>query len=275
MRFLGTRAEGDVVILGVPFDETASYKPGTRFAPIEVRKVSDAIETYSPYMDMDIEECSVADFGDVELPFGNRERSLALIEERLLELLGMGKRVLVIGGEHLVSYPVVKAHTKFFKNLLFVHVDAHTDARDTYLGEKLSHATVIRRIYELGVDICQIGVRSGLKEEFQFGREHYLLFHPFDLNVLDELRRVAWGRPVYLSLDVDVLDPSFCPGVGTPEPGGVSYKELLTFLTGFKGLQIVGADMVELSPLWDPTGNTAVLGAALVRELVLLLASSL
>ncbi|BAT71340.1 agmatinase [Thermosulfidibacter takaii ABI70S6] len=272
MRFLGTKSDGDVVLFGVPFDETVSYKPGTRFAPVEIRKVSDAIETYSPYLDLDIEECPIGDVGDMELPLGNRELSLRMIEEKIDDLLAKGKRVLSIGGEHLITYALIKAYKRYYENLVLVQLDAHTDSRDTYLGEKLSHATTVRRIYELGIDVCQIGVRSGLREEFVFARENYMLHHPFNLNI--DLRGIVGGRPVYITLDIDVLDPSVCQGLGTPEPGGVTYRELVGFLSKLKGVNIVGADLVELSPLWDPTGNSAVVGASLVRELSLLLAFS-
>ena len=274
MRFLGTRADGKVVILGVPFEETVSFRPGTRFAPVEVRKVSDGIETYSPYLDMDIEEESIGDIGDLELPIGNREKGLALIKDEVERLLGKGKRVLCVGGEHLLSLAAVEAYAGFYSNLVVLHVDAHTDARDTYLGEKLSHATVMRRVRELGVDVCQVGVRSGLREEFDYCRENFLFFHPFGLQRADKIRKLVSDRPVYLSLDVDVLDPAFCPGVGTPEPGGVSYRELVNFLASLKGLNLVGADVVELCPERDPAGNSAVVGASILREVMLLMSLS-
>ncbi len=271
MKFIGTDDKGKVVLLGVPLDVTVSYRPGTRFAPLEVRKVSNAIETYSPYLDMDLEDVPVADVGDLELPFGNLERSFSIISKRIQLLLNENKKVLSFGGEHLLSLPVIKTYKKIYEDLVFVHIDAHTDSRDVYLGEKLSHACVLRRIWEEGVDIVQIGARSGLKSEFEFLKKHAIFFSPFKLSsdFLDELKE----RPVYLSLDVDVLDPAFCPGVGTPEPAGASVKELLDFICAFKGLNIVGADIVELSPLSDPSGNSAIVGALLVRELLLLLST--
>ncbi len=274
MRFLGTKADGKVVILGVPFEETVSFRPGTRFAPVEVRKVSDGIETYSPYLNMDIEEESIGDLGDLELPIGNREKGLVLIKKEIEKLLGEGRKVLSIGGEHLLSLAAVEAYAGSYSNLVVLHIDAHTDARGTYLGERLSHATVMRRVRELGVDVCQVGVRSGLREEFGYCREKFLFFHPFSLPCVDDIKKLVSDRPVYLSLDVDVLDPAFCPGVGTPEPGGVSYRELVNFLASLKGLDLVGADVVELCPERDPSGNSAVVGASILREVMLLLSLS-
>ncbi len=271
MRFLGTKERGRVVIWGVPLEETVSFRPGTRFAPVEVRKVSDGIETYSPYLDMDLEEVEIADVGDIELPFGNRDGALRMIEDRARDLLDTGVKLLSVGGEHLITLPIVKAHLDKYRGLVVVHVDAHTDLRDSYLGERLSHATVMRRVYELGVDVCHLGVRSGLREEFRFAKEHALFFSPFSLKEASKLKDVVGNRPVYLTLDVDVLDPAFCPGVGTPEPGGVGYRDLLDFFREIKGLNLVGADVVELSPGLDPSGNSSVVVASIVRELALIL----
>ncbi len=273
MRFIGTRDKGDVVLVGMPLDLTVSYRPGTRFAPLEVRKASDAIETYSPYLDADLEEFAIGDAGDVELPFGNLERSFSSIKAELRSLLDSGKRVLVLGGEHLLSFPVVQVYKEFYDELVFVHVDAHTDSREEYLGERLSHACVLKRVWEENVEIVQVGARSGLKSEFLFLEKKALFFSPFELS-LDFLSRIG-KKPVYLSLDVDVLDPAFCPGVGTPEAGGVSVRELLKFLSALRKLNIVGADIVELSPLSDVSGNSSVLGALLVREVLLLLSLGL
>ena len=272
MRFLGTKDQGKVAILGVPLEATVSFRPGTRFAPIEIRKASDGIETYSPYMDADLEELSVADLGDVELPLGNLAGSLRLIRERTAEVISKRMRLLAIGGEHLATLPLVEAHAEFYgRDLAVVHIDAHTDTRDTYLGERLSHATVMRRVAELGLDVCQLGVRSGLRQEFEYSKENFLFFHPFALPDPGDLKRLLGDRPVYLTLDIDVLDPAYCPGLGTPEPGGVSYRELVDFLVGLRGLRLVGCDLVELCPIVDPTGNSAVVGASLVRELAILL----
>jgi len=272
VRFIGTKEDGRVVVLGVPLDVTTSFRPGTRFAPSEVRRISfDAIESYSPYLDADIEECDVGDLGDLELPFGNVTGALDIIEREVSRLLERGKRVVCFGGEHLLSLAAVKAHLDVYPDIVVLHVDAHTDLRDEYLGERLSHATVLRRIVDLGADFCQVGVRSGTREEFAFASDRALFFHPFSLPDAGRLSEVLGGRPVYLSLDVDVLDPSCCPGVGTPEPGGVMYSELVGFLAGLSGLNLVGADVVELCPLVDSTGNSAVVGASLLREVILLL----
>ncbi len=272
MRFLGTKSKGDVVLLGVPMDCTVSYRPGTRFAPLEIRKSSEAIESYSPYLDMDLEQESIWDAGDLELPFGNAESSLVRIEEAICNFLSLGRRILSIGGEHLLSLGVIRAFKRFYPDVLFIHIDAHTDSRDHYLGEKLSHACVIRRIREEGVDIVQLCARSGLKSEFEYLKKESLFFSPFSLS-LDFIENVT-ERPLYVSIDIDVLDPAFCPGVGTPEPGGIEVKELIRFISNMRNYNIVGADLVELSPLVDPSGNSSVVAALIVRELLLLLSLS-
>ena len=270
MRFLGTKDKGNILLVGVPLDLTVSYRPGTRFAPVEIRKSSDAIETYSPYLEMDLEEEKIADIGDIELSFGELQQNLSKIEKSI-ETLVQGNRALFIGGEHLISYPILRVLSEKYSNLIVVHIDAHLDMRDEYLGERFSHATVMRRISELGVDILHIGIRSGTKEEFQIASRNSLFFHPFSLTDINDIIK---GKPIYISLDIDVLDPAFCPGVGTPEPGGITYKELITFLSSLKGQNIIGADVVELCPSADPTGNSAVVAASIVREMLLLLANS-
>jgi len=269
MRFLGTKRRGSILLIGVPLDQTVSYRPGTRFAPMEIRKASDAIETYSPYLKMDLEEEEIADAGDIELSYGRLEYNLSKIEKRAEMLLN--NRALFIGGEHLISYPIIKALSKKYSDLIVVHIDAHLDLRNEYLGQKLPHATVMRRISELGVGILHIGIRSGTKEEFQFASENATLLHKFSLT---DIRSLIKNNPIYISIDLDVLDPAFCPGVGTPEPGGISYRELVNFLTSLTEQNIVGADLVELCPLADPTGNSSVVAASLVREMLLLLANS-
>ena len=276
--FIGFEApfkDATIALFGAPFDGTTSFRPGTRFAPSSIRPDSYGLETYSPYLDLDLEDYALTDLGDIDLPFGNTKKALDLIEDTTKQLLTANKKTLMVGGEHLVTLPVVKAYAKRYPELCLIHLDAHTDLREEYLGETLSHATVIRHAWEyLGDDhIFQLGIRSGMKSEFEWAKQHTHLY-PFDLSHLDEVLAHIGTRPVYLTIDLDVLDPSIFPGTGTPEPGGVTMKELLNALVQMKGLNLVGADVVELSPHYDTSGVSTAVACKVIREVALLLASS-
>lgn len=260
--------EADIIFFGAPYDGTCSFRPGSRFAPNAVREVSDGIETFSPSQYEDLEDMKVSDVGDVEFAFGNREEILSKINKTALKYTEMDKKLLMIGGEHLVTLPVFEAVYKKHPDVFLIHFDAHADMRDDYLGEKLSHATVIRRISDIiGFDkIFQFGIRSGTKEEFLLMTEKNTLNRNFD-----EIRKIIGDSPVYLTIDMDVLDPSIFPGTGTPEPGGMTYSELLSKLLNLKGLNIVAADLVELAPHYDNSGVSTQTAAVLCREVMFLL----
>ena len=264
--------EAGIVIFGAPFDGTTSYRPGTRFAPSAIRSESDGIETYSPYQDKDLEDYAIFDSGDLILPFGQPSKALALIEKRTKEILEDDKRPLMIGGEHLVTLGVARAIIKKYPDVVFIHFDAHTDLREDYLGEQLSHATVIRRIWDLVGDgrIYQFGIRSGERSEWQFAKTHTDLT-PFTLEGLDEVIESLKGKPVYFTLDLDILDPSVFPGTGTPEAGGVTYKELQLAREKLGALNIVGADMNELSPHYDHSGLSTAVACKVLREMLLMM----
>lgn len=277
-KFIGfdeTFDDSDVILFGAPFDGTTSFRPGTRFAPSVIRPDSYGLETYSPYLDLDLEDFPLCDIGDTDLPFGNTPAALDLIGETATTIIKAHKKPLMIGGEHLVTLPVVKALTEKYPDLHILHFDAHTDLREDYLGETLSHASVIRRSWEIVGDghIYQFGIRSGLKAEFEWAKTHTHLqrFNTDGLkDVIDQLK----GKPVYLTIDLDVLDPSVFPGTGTPEPGGITMKELLSALELIKVLPLVGADVVELSPHYDASGISNAAACKVIREVALLLASS-
>lgn len=274
-RFLGFDASYDEakwVLGGIPMDFTASFQAGSRFAPPRIREASYGLETYSPMQARDLLGRRLHDAGDLELPIGYVERSLQQIEAAAAALIADGKHLLALGGEHLVTLPLVRAAHRVWPDLVVVHWDAHGDLRDTYLGEPLSHATVLRRVAELLGDgrVYQFGIRSGTEEELLWGREHTHLF--FDV-VEEPLRRALpelAGRPVYLTIDVDVFDPAFMPGTGTPEPGGITPQEGFRALLALAGQHLVGADIVETMPAADPSLRSALLSAKLVRELALL-----
>ncbi|MDD3364504.1 MAG: agmatinase [Syntrophomonas sp.] len=263
--------ECDRVIIGLPMDFTTSFRPGTRLAPYRVREVSEGVEEYSIYQDRSLDEIFFYDAGDISIPFGNVGVSLQRMEATARELLVMHKKIFSIGGEHLVTLPLIKAYRDFFPNLVVIQMDAHADLREEYLGESLSHATVMRHILQLVGErnLFQLGIRSGTREELQYASRSSNLYLDCFLSVMDEVKNKVGDRPVYISLDIDVLDPAFAPGTGTPEAGGVSSRELLQMLNGLSDLNVVGFDMVEISPPFDIGDNTSILGAKIMREALL------
>lgn len=264
--------EADIVLFGAPFDGTASFRPGTRFGPTAIRNDSFGMETYSPYQNKDLSELLTCDVGDVELPYGNTEKVLAMIESTTAEILAADKIPVMLGGEHLVTLGAVSSVLAKYPDLCVIQFDAHTDLRDKYLGEKLSHANVMRRIWEKVGDgrIYQYGIRSGEKHEFTFATEHTQL-HKFDLNGFESVIPALKDRPVYFTLDLDVLDPGVFPGTGTPEPGGISFNELLDAVIQLNRLHIVGCDITELSPVYDNSGASTAAACKIIREILLTL----
>ena len=264
--------ESKIVLFGAPFDSTTSYRPGTRFASSAIRNESFGIETYSPYLDKDLTDYKIFDGGDLELTFGNPGRSLKDIEEFSSQIIKDGKIPFMIGGEHLVTLGAVSAAVKVYEDLHIIHFDAHADLRDDYLGETLSHASVMRRCWDLVGDnkIFQFGIRSGDREEFRWGKDH-VKTTKFTFEGLEEVIESLKGKPVYFTIDLDVLDPSAFPGTGTPEAGGVTFLDLLSAVRKVSKLNIVGLDMNELSPIYDQSGASTALACKLVREILLLL----
>ena len=262
--------DSNVVLFGAPFDGTTSYRPGTRFGSKAIRSESFGIETYSPYQDKDLEDYKIFDYGDLELCFGNTERVLKDIEEQADTIFNDEKIPGMIGGEHLVTLGAVRAAVKKYPDLNIIHFDAHTDLREEYLGETLSHATVMRRIHDIVGDnkIHQFGIRSGERKEFYWAKEHTNL-NKFNFNGLEEAVKSLQGKPVYFTIDLDVLDPSEFCGTGTPEAGGVSFTELLNAIIEVGKLNIVGFDMVELSPIYDQSGASTAIACKILRELLL------
>ncbi|MEM0530809.1 agmatinase [Zongyangia sp. HA2173] len=273
--FLGCDAtfeEADTVLFGAPYDCTTSYRPGTRFASHTMRGESYGIETYSPYQDKDLTDYAIFDGGDLELPFGDPIPALRMIEEATGKILDAGKRPLMIGGEHLCTLGAARATVKRYPDLYFLHFDAHADLREDYLGQRLSHATVLRRVWDLVGDhrIFQYGIRSGDREEFYWGRDH-VFTHKFDLRGIEETVKCLEGKPVYFTLDLDVLDPSVFPGTGTPEAGGVTFPELMEAMAQLSRLSIVACDVNELCPPLDPSGISTAMACKVLRELLLYL----
>jgi len=270
--------ESDVVIFSVPLDTTTSYRPGTRFAGNAIRVESIGIEWYSPYQDLNLKSFKTCDIGDLELPMGDVKKSLDIIYKTTKKLLKDNKVPMMVGGEHLSTYPVIKALFEKYPNLHVIHLDAHTDLRMEFLGMKYSHATFMRHAHKFLGDgkIYQFGIRSGDEEEFKWVKEGHVFQQKYNLDGLDKVVEKLKDVPVYITIDLDVLDPSVFPGTGTPEPGGITYKELLWAFSQFKKLNhLVGADLVELAPNLDPTGVSTIVAAKSLREMVLILQKNL
>lgn len=264
-------SEAETVLFGSPFDSTTSYRPGTRFGSSAIRRESYGIESYSPYQDKDLYDGAVMDSGDLELCFGDTKQALDAIQERAEQILSDGKRPFLLGGEHLVTLGAFRAIAKHYPEVSIIHFDAHADLREEYLNVKLSHACVLRRCWELIGDgrIFQFGIRSGDREEFRWGNEH-VITRKFDFEGLEAVLEQLKGKPVYFTLDLDVLDPSVFPGTGTPEPGGVSFEQLRrAVLLVCRNANIVGCDVNELSPHYDPSGISTAVACKIVREMLL------
>lgn len=263
--------EAETVLFGAPFDSTTSYRPGTRFGCSTIRHESFGIESYSPYQDKDLFDGKVMDSGDIELPFGCTEDALNQIEERAADILAAGKRPFMLGGEHLVTLGAFRAAAKKYPDICIIHFDAHADLREDYLGNKLSHACVLRRCWEIIGDgrIFQFGIRSGDREEFSWGKDHVNTSR-FNFDTLKETVEKLDDKPVYFTVDLDVLDPSVFPGTGTPEPGGVSFEELRkSAQLVCEKANVVACDVNELSPHYDHSGISTAAACKTVREMLL------
>ena len=258
------------VLVGVPMDHTTSFRPGTREAPARIRQVSEGLESYSPRWQTDLEEERVADAGDLPLPWGDVPGSLELVRRCVSDLAAEGRCVILLGGEHLLTLGALQALAPRYPGLRVVQLDAHLDLRDEYLGQRLSHATVMRRAAELvGLErIAALGVRSGVQEEWLLRARTRPVGEG---SLLEQVRRVLpWvqGQPFYLTVDIDVADPAFAPGTGTPEPGGVSAAELLEAVGLLAACGPVAMDVVEVCPPRDTSDVTALLAAKLIREAI-------
>ena len=263
----GDYENSKIVMLGMPYDCTCSNRAGTRFGPQAARLESIGIETYSVYFDKDMEEVEFFDAGDLEYPFGNAKKALEITEDNVDSIYNDNKKLLGVGGEHLITLASVKSVLKKFDNVAVIQFDAHTDLRKQYLGEELTHSGVMYRIAQLiGYEnIAQIGLRSGEKEEFDIVKKHKTL--KTKKEELDKFK----NKNIFLTIDLDVLDPSLMSGVGTPEAGGLTYQELMEWIVYLKDFNIVGADIMELAPDLDITKTSSATCCKLIREVLMLL----
>ncbi|OEH93240.1 agmatinase [Bacillus solimangrovi] len=266
--------ESQAVIYGMPMDWTVSFRPGSRFGPARVREVSLGLEEYSPYADRHLEEVNYFDAGDIPLPFGNPQRSIDMIEEYVEKILDAGKYPLGIGGEHLVTWPVIKAMHRKYPDMALIHIDAHADLREEYEGEPLSHSTPVRKACNLigPENVYSFGIRSGMREEFAYAKESGMYMAKFDVaEPLKEVLPKLAGRNVYVTIDIDVLDPAHAPGTGTAEAGGITSKELLEAIMAISNsdINVIGSDIVEVAPQYDSSEQTQIAASKFIREMLL------
>lgn len=269
-RFMGATSslEGaDFAIFGVPYDSTASYRSGSRFAPDAIRSASHALESYSPVLDRDLEQLNYVDVGDVEVGLGRPEPTLERVERVVGQLLAAGSRPVMLGGEHSLTPAAFRAVHAAHPDVTLLQIDAHADLRESFLGETNSHACAMRRCLDLEVDLIQFGIRSGTREEWAYVRANDT-FYDFERlsRRLDELT-----GPLYVTVDIDVFDPGFVSGTGTPEPGGIAWQDFARITEALKAsrAELVGFDVVELAPGLDASGASSVYAAKVVRELLL------
>jgi agmatinase len=236
-----------------------------------MREDSWALETYSPYKDKDLDNLKLFDGGDLELPFGDKIKVIKKIKKFTTKIINDNKKPIMIGGEHLVSLGVIQSLIQKYDDLHIIHFDAHTDLRDKYLSEKLSHATVLRRVHDIVGDnkIYQFCIRSGTHKEFNWAKEHTIL-EKFTANTLQKVVKKLKTKNVYITIDLDVLDPSIFSGTGTPEAGGISFNQLMDYIKTLSKLNnVVGFDLVELAPNYDQSGVSTAVACKVLRELTL------
>lgn len=267
-----------VVFLGVPLDITSSYRAGTRFAPARIREASANLETYLMGAGVDVfEKLGISDAGDLVLSRTDLQANGEYIRQAVQKVVDDGKIPALLGGEHTITLFALKA----FKGVYLIQLDAHLDLRDEYMGDEVCHATVMRRVLEFlpSRRLVQVGIRSCSKEEAEFLKNTEIRIFPSEhlmrnpMDVVDGLREIVGDARVYLSIDLDVLDPAFAPGVATPEPGGPSTNDVLMLLRELGKFNLCAFDVVELTPPYDEHGTSALVAAKVIYEILAAMAS--
>ncbi|MCE5299554.1 MAG: agmatinase [Spirochaetia bacterium] len=260
----------DLVLAGLPYDGTSSLRPGSRFAPNAIRKQSYSIETFSHEQERDLSDYKLCDLGDLEVPYGNSEAVVKLVEKTAAHMLKNKKKVIYIGGEHLLTYPLIKQYAKKYKDLKVIYFDAHADFREAFYGSHLSHASAAKLTADIvGYDnLFMFGIRSFERNEYNYMKKKKVFFED-NLEHFNEKVEMIKDHPVYMTLDMDVFDPACVPGLGTPEAGGIFYDDFVNMLPGLSKLNLVGMDVLEIAPDYDPHGNTCIFAAKVIRELIL------
>lgn len=273
--------ELDIALVGVPFDGGTTYRPGTRFGPRHVRDQSVLIRPWNPVLKVNpFAKYRIADFGDLSVNPLSIQDTFRRIEEQMEPVLGAGTRCACVGGDHSISLPLLRASAKKYGPAAVIQFDAHNDLWDEYFGSKLSHGTPFRRAIEEGLirehSFLQVGLRGQVysKDDFEFANKHKIAmitaeeFHAGGLKVFREQLQAFHGKPVYVTLDIDCVDPAFAPGTGTPQVGGFSSAQIVELVRALRGLKLIGCDLVEVSPPYDNGAITSLLAANLLYELL-------
>ncbi len=273
-RFIGSKDnfnESDIILLGLPYDCTSSFRSGSRFAMREIRNYAwEGIEDFSFHFGLGLEDVRFSDIGDLPVMVGNPALMVETVRNEISAILEFDKRVLVVGGEHLITYPVYLSHKEKYENITVIQLDAHADLRDAYAGDSLSHASVMKLCLDSGLNkLIQWGIRSGTREEYLLRKHDNRIYPVDDVAELDDI--IKEGENVYLTIDVDFFDPGYFSGTGTPEPGGKRYNDFLDLLDKLieRKVNIIGADVVELAPEIDTTKVSTIFAAKILRELLL------
>lgn len=265
--------DAGLYLLGIPYDGSTSFRPGARFGPSAIRESSFGLETYSPYFDRDLEDLKFFDLGDLPF-FPSRFEKLKESFFEVTNKMTISHKLITLGGEHSISYLPIKKHAELYPGLIVIHLDAHADLREAYLDDPHSHASVMRRVSEIlgSKNLIQYGIRSGTKKEFQWMRREKTLISSL-CELIKRIESIPSQIPLYLSLDLDFFDPAYLPGTGTPEAGGESFSNFMSILKALKGKNFIGADLVELAPQIDSTGNSSCFASKVLREVVLAISS--
>ena len=266
-------ADGRIIVYGIPFEGTVNLRKGADTGPLDLRLASDSIETYSPWAERDLEDLALADIGDCELPRNVSPREqLDAARKQIADWWRPGLIPFMLGGDHTATVPVIEALAPSFPELQILQLDAHPDTREEFLGERYNYASAMARVMDTVAParVFQIGMRTGSREEYLNRRPNFypvLAGHPVDIvrSLLPRLR----SAPLYVTIDVDVLDPSEAPGTGSPEPGGLRVPELLEIVRMLSDCQIIGGDLVEVAHAWDPSGRTGIAASWVIREAML------
>jgi agmatinase len=266
-------APGQIVVYGVPFEGSVNLRKGAATGPRDLRLASDSIETYSALLGRDLEDLPLCDLGDCELPAAGAPRvRLDAVRDEIRGWWQPGLRPFMLGGDHTATVPVVEALAEAFPALRVLQLDAHPDTREEFLGERYNYASAMARVMDVvpPAQVYQVGMRTGSREEFERPRPNFFPVttgHPLD--VVRRLLPALLGHPLYVTIDVDVLDPAHAPGTGSPEPGGLSVPELIEIVRLLGAASVVGGDLVEVAHAWDPSGRTGIAASWVIREALL------
>src|SRR5438445_4535551 len=266
-------ADARIVVYGIPFEGRVNLRKGADAGPLDVRLGSESIETYSPALTRDLEDLAIADIGDCELPDGAPPREqLDAAREQIAAWWRIGLLPYMLGGDHTATVPVIEVLSPAFPDLRILQLDAHPDTREEFLGERYNYASAMARVMDVvpADRVYQVGMRTGSREEFEHRRPNFfpvMAGHPLDVirRLLPELQ----GYPLYVTIDVDVLDPAHAPGTGSPEPGGLSVPELIEIVRVLGAASVIGGDLVEVAHAWDPTARTGIAASWVIREALL------